>query len=441
MGGSFRSGRTRRYVPVVWNRGRLHTNPPRPAFWWRVGLLATLLNRVRASGWPPGAVIPAGRAGRVVVAWAMWFVSAHPAAGSSAATRRAHGSRADDAVRRRARYRAARQHPRGGARQGGLGPLALHLGRGAARRPHHHRGRHRAARRRRAPGRAHHPDTGGPPRRRRLTSRPRPPYTLRWPAKGDVGGQSMRLVTIRTANGTRAGRVQDDRVIDLAAADLATLVPRPSKVICLGLNYASHIQEMGRELPKYPTLFAKFPGTLIGAYDPILLPRVSEQVDWEVELGVVIGRPARHVSGDEAIAAIAGYTVVNDVSVRDYQTHTNQFLAGKIFERTTPVGPALVTLDELPGGGADLAVRCEVDGQVMQHSRTFDLLFGPAEIIAYVSEIITLEPGDLIATGTPAGVGAARTPPVWLRPRQVVRTVVEGVGECVNRCVPEPAAG
>src|SRR6266508_1613046 len=439
MGGSFRSGRTRRYVPVVWNRGRLHTNPPRPAFWWRVGLLATLLNRVRASGWPPGAVIPAGRAGRVVVAWAMWFVSAHPAAGSSAATRRAHGSRADDAVRRRARDRAARQHARGGARQGGLGPLAQH------------------------------PDTGGPPRRRRLTSRPRPPYTLRWPAKGDVGGQSMRLVTIRTANGTRAGRVQDDRVIDLDApdvgvllsdpdwpsvaaaaggpgrlladADLATLVPRPSKVICLGLNYASHIQEMGRELPKYPTLFAKFPGTLIGAYDPILLPRVSEQVDWEVELGVVIGRPARHVSGDEAIAAIAGYTVVNDVSVRDYQTHTNQFLAGKIFERTTPVGPALVTLDELPGGGADLAVRCEVDGQVMQHSRTSDLLFGPAEIIAYVSEIITLEPGDLIATGTPAGVGAARTPPVWLRPGQVVRTVVEGVGECVNRCVPEPAAG
>ncbi len=279
----------------------------------------------------------------------------------------------------------------------------------------------------------------------------------------------MRLVTIRTANGTRAGRVQDDRVIDLDApdvgvllsdpdwpsvaaaaggpgrlladADLATLVPRPSKVICLGLNYASHIQEMGRELPKYPTLFAKFPRTLIGAYDPILLPRVSEQVDWEVELGVVIGRPARHVSGDEAIAAIAGYTVVNDVSVRDYQTHTNQFLAGKIFERTTPVGPALVTLDELPGGGADLAVRCEVDGQVMQHSRTSDLLFGPAEIIAYVSEIITLEPGDLIATGTPAGVGAARTPPVWLRPGQVVRTVVEGVGECLNQCVPEPAAG
>jgi acylpyruvate hydrolase len=133
--------------------------------------------------------------------------------------------------------------------------------------------------------------------------------------------------------------------------------------------------------------------------------------------------------------------VINDVSVRDYQFHTGQFLSGKVFERTTPVGPALVTLDELPGGGSDLEVRCEVDGQVMQRARTADLLFSPAEIIAYVSDIITLEPGDLIATGTPAGVGAGRTPPVWLRPGQAVRTVVEGVGECVNQCLPEPAAG
>ncbi len=278
----------------------------------------------------------------------------------------------------------------------------------------------------------------------------------------------MRLVTIRTANGTRAGRVDGDRVTELDApdvgslladpdwasaaaasggaghaladVDLATLVPNPSKIICLGLNYASHIKEMGRDLPEYPTLFAKFPGTLIGARDPIVLPRVSEQIDWEVELGVVIGRPARHVTPERALDAVGGFTVVNDVSVRDYQHRTAEFLAGKIFERTTPVGPALVTLDELPGGGADLAVRCEVDGEVMQASRTSDLLFGPAEIISYVSDIITLVPGDLIATGTPGGVGAARTPPVWLRAGQVVRTVVEGVGECVNRCVPEAAA-
>jgi len=280
----------------------------------------------------------------------------------------------------------------------------------------------------------------------------------------------MRLVTIRTANGTRAGRVDGGRVVELDAtdvgallarpdwaefagadggaasralddADLAPVVPWPSKIICLGLNYASHIKEMGHELPRYPTLFAKFPGTLIGARDAIQLPRVSEQVDWEVELGLVIGRRARNVSVEEAPAAIAGYTVVNDVSVRDYQRRTSQFLSGKIFERTTPVGPAVVTLDELPDGGADLVVRCEVDGELMQESRTSDLLFGPAEIISYVSEIITLEPGDLIATGTPAGVGAARTPPVWLRAGQVVRTVVEGVGECVNRCEPPPASG
>jgi acylpyruvate hydrolase len=279
----------------------------------------------------------------------------------------------------------------------------------------------------------------------------------------------MRLVTIRTANGTRAARVDGGRVVELDApdvgallarpdwaefaaadgggashaledADLAPVVPWPSKIICLGLNYASHIKEMGHELPTYPTLFAKFPGTLIGARDAIQLPRVSEQVDWEVELGLVIGRRARNLSVEEAPAAIAGYTVVNDVSVRDYQRRTSQFLSGKIFERTTPVGPAVVTLDELPDGGADLVVRCEVDGELMQESRTSDLLFGPAEIISYVSEIITLEPGDLIATGTPAGVGAARTPPVWLLAGQVVRTVVEGVGECVNRCEPPPPA-
>ena len=279
----------------------------------------------------------------------------------------------------------------------------------------------------------------------------------------------MRLVTIRTGSGTRAGRVDGDRVVELDApdvggllarpdwaelaaagagpshaladADLAPVVPFPSKIICLGLNYASHIKEMGHDLPEYPTLFAKFPGTLIGARDPIQLPRVSEQVDWEVELGVVIGRRARDLSVEQAPAAIAGYTVVNDVSVRDYQRRSSQFLSGKMFERTTPVGPAVVTPDELPDRGADLVVRCEVDGQVMQESRTSDLLFGPAEIISYVSEIITLEPGDLIATGTPAGVGAARTPPVWLRAGQVVRTVVEGVGECVNRCQPSPASG
>lgn len=198
---------------------------------------------------------------------------------------------------------------------------------------------------------------------------------------------------------------------------------------------------MGREVPAHPTFFAKFPNSLIGAHDPIQLPRVSTSVDWEVELGVVIGSPARHVSRDDALDHVAGYTVVNDISVRDYQRRTLQFLQGKTFEATTPVGPWLVTSDELPAGGAGLPVQCEVDGEVMQASTTSDLLFDVATLVSYFSEIATLEPGDLIATGTPDGVGAGRTPPVFLRDGQVVRTTIEGVGELVNRCEGPPPAG
>jgi acylpyruvate hydrolase len=276
----------------------------------------------------------------------------------------------------------------------------------------------------------------------------------------------MRLVTVRTAEGTRAGRVEGGEIVeldwpDVAAvlaanpdlapvadldgprrpldgADLAPLVPRPSKIICLGLNYASHIKEMGRELPRYPTMFAKFPRALIGAHDDIVLPAVSDQTDWEVELAFVIGRPVRHASAAEAEAAIAGYTVMNDVSVRDWQNRTIQFLQGKFFEGTTPLGPALVTPDELPGGGPDdLVLRCEVDGQVMQEGKTSDLLFKPVDIVRYVSQIATLDPGDVIATGTPSGVGAGREPPVFLQPGQTVRTTIEGVGELRNTCVKE----
>jgi acylpyruvate hydrolase len=277
----------------------------------------------------------------------------------------------------------------------------------------------------------------------------------------------MRLVTLRTAEGTRAGRVDGDDVVELgypdvaaalaadpdlsglaaggaragrvplAEADLAPLVPHPAKVFCLGLNYASHIEELGHDRPEHPTLFGKFPRALIGAHDDIVLPAVSDMVDWEVELCLVIGRPVRHAGPGQAAAAIAGYTVANDVSMRDWQRRTSQYLQGKTFEGSTPVGPALVTLDELAGGGADLELRCEVDGQVMQRGRTSDLLFGPVDVVAYISQIVTLEPGDLILTGTPGGVGTGRTPPVYLRPGQVVRTVIEGVGELVNTCVAE----
>jgi acylpyruvate hydrolase len=276
----------------------------------------------------------------------------------------------------------------------------------------------------------------------------------------------MRFATIRTPDGITAARLDGDVLVPLAAADVgalladggglaaaeragaapvpasearfATLIPQPSKVLCVGLNYRSHILETGRDLPQYPTLFAKFAQTLLGAHDDLVLPSVSDRVDWEVELGVVIGRPIYRATRDEAAAAIVGYTVTNDVSMRDWQRRTLQWLQGKMFERSTPVGPYLVTGDEV-GDAADLEVRCEVDGAVMQQSRTSDLLFGPAEIAAYASQAITLLPGDLLLSGTPGGVGDARKPPVYLQPGQTMRTVIEGLGECVNRCVPDKA--
>ena len=151
---------------------------------------------------------------------------------------------------------------------------------------------------------------------------------------------------------------------------------------------------------------------------------------------MIIGRPVYRADAAEAAGAIAGYTICNDVSMRDFQRRTLQWLAGKMFEHSTPAGPYLVTSDEL-GNAADLEVRCEVDGVVMQRSRTSDLLFGPADIAAYASQVITLRPGDLIATGTPGGVGDARKPPVYLRPGNVLRTWIERIGECVNHCVAE----
>jgi len=272
----------------------------------------------------------------------------------------------------------------------------------------------------------------------------------------------MRFATIRTGQGTTAARLDGDVLTPLEAsdvgamlaaggaarerdgaaavpaahADFAPVVTRPGKIICVGLNYRSHILETGRELPEYPTLFAKFAETLMGPRDDLVIPSVSERVDWEVELGVVIGRPVYRATPEEASAAIAGYTVINDVSMRDWQRRTLQWLAGKMFQHSTPAGPYLVTPDEV-GDAADLEVRCEVDGAVMQQSRTSDLLFSPAQIVSYASQAITLRPGDLIATGTCGGVGDARKPPVYLQPGNVLRTWIEGLGECLNQCVPD----
>ncbi|MFG2056806.1 fumarylacetoacetate hydrolase family protein [Micromonospora sp. NPDC048930] len=273
----------------------------------------------------------------------------------------------------------------------------------------------------------------------------------------------MRLTTIRLDGETHAGRVDGSEIallpfrdvgellaagpgwreraaapaarsVPLAEADFAPLTPRPEKIICVGVNYASHIAEVGLPTPEHLTIFAKYSRSLIGAYDDLVLPPQSHAVDWEVELGVVIGSPVRHASAEEGLAAVAGYTVVNDVTMRDWQLRTSQFLQGKTFEGSTPVGPYLVTPDEVDHA-RDLDMTCAVDHTVMQKASTGELLFPVGEIIAYVSSIITLVPGDLIATGTPAGIGAARKPPVFLAAGQTLRTVIAGLGEQANRCV------
>lgn len=272
----------------------------------------------------------------------------------------------------------------------------------------------------------------------------------------------MRLATVRRPDGTTAAaRLDGDELVllsypdviallaepggkegaarsggerlALADADLAPAV-RPAKVLCVGLNYRSHIEEMGRAFPDHPTLFIKFADTLTGPYDDLVIPNVSAEVDWEVELGVIVGRPARRVDGTAAAECIAGYTVVNDVSMRDWQWRTQQWDQGKNFEASTPVGPFLVTGDEI-GDAADLEVTCKVDGTTMQTGRTRDLLFKPATIVSYASQFTTLRPGDLIATGTPGGVGAGRDPKVFLAPGQVLETAIEGIGACRNLLV------
>ena len=247
----------------------------------------------------------------------------------------------------------------------------------------------------------------------------------------------MRLATVRTGDGTRAARVDGDRLVELVAPDVgavlasgtdpaavattgvvhevataafAPLVPRPEKFFCLGLNYREHILEMGRELPEYPTIFAKVAAALIGAHDDVWLPPESESVDWEAELGLVIGRPVRRASTDEAQAAIAGYTVINDVSMRDWQMRTLQWMAGKTWEHATPVGPWLVSPDEIDHAD-DLRITCDVDGERVQDARTSDMIVTPVEVVRYLSTVCTLMPGDVVSTGSPAGAGMGRTPP------------------------------
>ncbi|MFI6359878.1 fumarylacetoacetate hydrolase family protein [Streptomyces sp. NPDC050743] len=212
----------------------------------------------------------------------------------------------------------------------------------------------------------------------------------------------------------------------LSEAALEAVVPNPSKVLCTGLNYTSHIEEMGRDLPSHPTLFAKFADTLTGPADSVAAVAEDPEMDWEGELAVVIGRTAYKVSEEEAGAYIAGCTVANDISMRGWQNRITQWLQGKIWARSTPVGPIMVTTDSFDPATAVL--RTVVNGVPVQEHSIADLLFTPARLVSYVSTILPLHPGDLILTGTPGGVGRARTPRWCLKAGDLVEMTIDGIG-------------
>jgi 2-keto-4-pentenoate hydratase/2-oxohepta-3-ene-1,7-dioic acid hydratase in catechol pathway len=285
----------------------------------------------------------------------------------------------------------------------------------------------------------------------------------------------MRLATIQTPAGPRAAALRENALIDLHATTPAlppsvrgileggaaaleeveralarpdavryelpavSLLPPitdPRKIVCLGLNYRDHAAESGAPIPKEPVLFSKYATALIGHDQPIVLPPVSQEVDYEAELVIVVGKRGRNISGADALRYVAGYTIGHDVSARDWQLKKDQrqWMVGKTFDTFAPTGPFLVTADEVPGPH-ELPIRLSLNGQTMQDSNTGQMIFRVSEVLAYLSLVFTLEPGDLIFTGTPPGVGFARKPPVYLRPGDVVEVEIGGLGVLRNPVV------
>ena len=282
----------------------------------------------------------------------------------------------------------------------------------------------------------------------------------------------MRLVTFRHRHHTRLGRLDGDAVVDLAAAapalphemsaflaageealamartarghelplgDVELLAPilRPPKILAIGLNYADHAAESGQEIPQYPKVFTKQSTSVVGPGAGVHVPRVSPLVDYEGELAIVIGRRCRHVARADAANVIAGYTIANDVTVRDWQLREPTWTMGKSFDTHCPLGPALVTADEIADPG-QLELQTFVNGERRQRSNTNQLIFDGAALIEFLSTAFTLEPGDVICTGTPGGVGMMMSPPTWLAPGDVVRIEIEGLGVLENPVVAEP---
>ena len=283
----------------------------------------------------------------------------------------------------------------------------------------------------------------------------------------------MRFVTFQREGYSEPGILQDDEIIGLGGAGfqhilpliaggadaldrvnrwvyspprserfaaagtrLLSPIPRPPKIIGIGLNYRDHAEEQKATLPDVPAVFAKFHTSVIGHGQPIVLPKNSTKPDYEAEFAVVIGKSGRHIPEDRWREHVFGYTIVNDVSARDFQRATSQWTIGKTFDTFCPIGPAIVTADEIEDPHT-LDISLTLSGEVMQSSNTRNLIFGVPQLIAYLSSVFTLEPGDVIATGTPGGVGFVRKPPRWLRPGDECRIRVQGIGELVNPVVAE----
>ncbi len=285
----------------------------------------------------------------------------------------------------------------------------------------------------------------------------------------------MKLVTFVSNSATRIGAlVGEDRVVDFSQADaslptdmlaflaggkatqaaaqkaidggaksialsdvkLLAPIPNPGKIICIGLNYSDHAAETGQPIPKYPIVFSKYSNTVIATGDKIVLPRVSNEVDYEAELGFVIGKTARYVSAADALDYVVGYMPINDVSARDYQTRISQWTMGKTFDTFAPMGPALVTSDEIADAG-NLKISLTINGEVLQDSNTNKLIFGIPQLVEALSEVMTLEAGDVVSTGTPPGVGMARNPKRYMKAGDVVNITIEGLGTLSNPVVAE----
>jgi 2-keto-4-pentenoate hydratase/2-oxohepta-3-ene-1,7-dioic acid hydratase in catechol pathway len=253
-----------------------------------------------------------------------------------------------------------------------------------------------------------------------------PALTGDWPAVLALGPDGLDRVVRAVSSGL--GRSP------LADAKLAAPIARPGKFLGVGLNYADHVLESGMEVPDTPTVFGKMATSVVGPYDPIESPAVSQQLDYEGELGLVIGTRCKSVSVEQARSVIAGYLVVNDVSVRDWQLNTSQWTVGKSFDTHGPIGPWIVTRDELPDPH-DLAIRTYVNDELRQESNTSHLIHDSFALVSRLSQAFTLEPGDIVATGTPAGVGGAMDPPTFLTSGDVVRVEIDGIGAIENHVV------